>query len=191
MCIRDRANIMEIVSIIKVALLALLLACGLIGTFGETFNGKNGADTHIFLYKQVIQGTTTYYSETPLSCDAQNDTVAAALAFGIIGCICTVAAIALSVVGIMTASEIPSLPGPIEIVRLATIVVSFIGFLIAFALGATAVSKKYCSSTTSYSDFVKYSYGMAFLIISWIVAIVCAVLEIFPTAKLIAAAPAV
>lgn len=182
---------MEIVSVIKVALLVLLLGCGLIGTFGETFTGKNGADNHVYLYKQETQGTTTYYAETPLSCDAQNDTVAAALAFGIIGCICTVAAIVLSIVGIMTASALPSLPGPIELIRLISIVLSFVGFLIAFVLSATAVSKKYCGSSSPLSDFVKYTYGIAFLIISWIVAIVCAVLDIFPIAKLLAAAPSV
>lgn len=178
---------MQIVTLIKIAVLVVMLTCGLIGTFAMQYKAKSGVDYHVFLYKKVVFGKTTWYAEHHPDCGEVWRIGAAAFAFGVVGCGVTFFATILSVVGLVTASAVPSLPGAMDIVRLVLIALGFVSFLITFALSTNNLKGEHCGTKLSAS--LEFAYGYALGVCAWIIGIAAVVLELVPTIQLLAAAP--
>ena len=153
---------MNVFAIIKIALIAAVLVCALIGAFGATYKAKNGGDAHFFLYKTVVAGKTTYFIDLDPSCKDSLHMANSALAFAIIGWIAALAGVAVAALSLFK----PILPSIVGVILSA---VCAVALTVSWPIAAALYNQEVCGSKVK--DSWKYDYGFAFLIISWILSL--------------------
>ena len=157
--------------LIKITLMLLLVACSMLGAFGSTFKGRLGFDVHVFLYKITAEGQTTYYANYNVNCMKPIRMFNAAFALAILGWVATLVGTALVVIGVVTPNISEKIP---QIVKAVVAVACLVFMTIPWPICVALFHHDYCGLKTG----THYSHGFAFLVITWILAMVWAAFEV-------------